>query len=60
MQKIRVTFLSGDVHCAAAGVLKTLKIKNKPEVVPAVDHRYMVNIVTSMLFRVPSMLYAGY
>lgn len=45
--RIRVTFLSGDVHCAAVGVLKTLKVKNKPEISPLTDYRYMVNIVTS-------------
>jgi hypothetical protein len=47
VKRIRVTFLSGDVHCAAVGVLKTLKAKGKPEVQPVADYRYMVNIVTS-------------
>lgn len=50
LQHIRVSFLSGDVHCAAVGVLKTLKIKNKPEVSPLTDYRYMVNVVTSKFF----------
>lgn len=49
--RIRVTFLSGDVHCAAVGVLKTLKVKNKPEISPLTDYRYMVNIVTSKFWR---------
>lgn len=47
-QRIRVSFLSGDVHCAAVGVLKTLKRKNVEQVQPVVDHRYMLNVVTSM------------
>lgn len=47
IKRCRVTFVSGDVHVAAVGVLKSLKAKNKPEVLPALDYRYMVNIVTS-------------
>ncbi|KAH8117510.1 hypothetical protein DFH11DRAFT_1575443 [Phellopilus nigrolimitatus] len=44
----RVTFLSGDVHCAAVGVFKTLvKEKKQPDINPAIDHRYMLNIITS-------------
>ena len=50
---IRVTFVSGDVHCAAVGVLKTLKVKNKPEVPPEQDHRYMLNVVTSAIVNTP-------
>ncbi|KAF8911126.1 hypothetical protein CPB84DRAFT_1672473 [Gymnopilus junonius] len=53
IKRIRVTFLSGDVHCAAVGVLKTLKGKNRPEVSPRMDHRYMVNIVTSAIVNTP-------
>ncbi|RDB24282.1 hypothetical protein Hypma_008733 [Hypsizygus marmoreus] len=52
-QRIRVSFLSGDVHCAAVGVLKTLKAKGKPELAPAVDHRYMINVVTSAIVNTP-------
>jgi cysteine synthase len=45
---IRITFLSGDVHCAAVGVLKTLqKGKKSSGLAPASDHRYMLNVVTS-------------
>lgn len=45
---IRVTFLSGDVHCAAVGVLKTLvKDKKIKQIDPSQDHRYMLNVVTS-------------
>ncbi|KAG6896942.1 hypothetical protein C0992_005148 [Termitomyces sp. T32_za158] len=45
----RVTFLSGDVHCAAVGILKTLKQKGRQELAPQADYRYMVNVVTSKL-----------
>lgn len=44
----RVSFISGDVHCAAVGLLKTwIKEKKKPDIPPPLDHRYMVNIVSS-------------
>ena len=44
----RVSIVSGDVHCAAVGLLKTwVKEKKKPDVPPPLDHRYMVNVVTS-------------
>jgi hypothetical protein len=44
----RITFLSGDVHCAAVGLFKTLiREKKQPDVEPPLDHRYMLNIVTS-------------
>ncbi|KAJ7752003.1 hypothetical protein B0H16DRAFT_1663119 [Mycena metata] len=52
VHRIRITFLSGDVHCAAVGVFKTLKGK-KPEIPPSDDHRYMVNIVTSAIVNTP-------
>jgi hypothetical protein len=48
-----VSFLSGDVHCAAVGVLKTLKTKHRPEVPPIQDWRYMVNVVTSAIVNTP-------
>ncbi len=44
---LRITFVSGDVHCAAVGVFKTLRTKGRSEIPPAMDHRYMVNVVTS-------------
>ncbi len=45
---MRVTFLSGDVHCAAVGVLKTfVKGKNAVEIPPPMDYRYMLNVVSS-------------
>lgn len=50
----RVSLLAGDVHCAAVGVLKTfVKGKNKPDIPPEVDHRYMVNIVSSAIVNTP-------
>jgi PhoD related phosphatase len=51
-RRIRISFLSGDVHCAGVGVLKTLqKGKGRPGLAPAADHRYMLNVVTSMYRR---------
>jgi hypothetical protein len=51
---MRVSFLSGDVHCAAVGVFETLQrgvgLANVP---PAQDHRYMLNIVTSAIVNTP-------
>ncbi|KAK7467073.1 hypothetical protein VKT23_004134 [Stygiomarasmius scandens] len=52
-KRLRITFLSGDVHCGAFGLLKTLKEKNKPEMPSATDHRYMVNVVTSAIVNTP-------
>ena len=46
-KRIRVSFLSGDVHCAAVGVLKTLATSKNAVVLPPVDYRYMINVVTS-------------
>lgn len=47
--RTRVSFLSGDVHCAAVGVFKTfVKGKNSQELPPPIDHRYMLNVVTSV------------
>ncbi|KAH7889248.1 hypothetical protein F5I97DRAFT_1934198 [Phlebopus sp. FC_14] len=58
MKRIRITFLSGDVHCAAVGVLKTLarsggKNSRAVEVPPATDFRYMLNVVTSAIVNTP-------
>ncbi|KAJ7098064.1 hypothetical protein B0H15DRAFT_773302, partial [Mycena belliarum] len=52
IHRIRVTFLSGDVHCAAVGVFKTLKA-GKNEIPPSDDHRYMINVVTSAIVNTP-------
>jgi hypothetical protein len=47
-QHLRISFLSGDVHCAAVGLLKTLvKGKGKVDMPPEQDFRYMINVVTS-------------
>ncbi|KAI0695432.1 hypothetical protein C8T65DRAFT_744000 [Cerioporus squamosus] len=53
-QHVRVSIVSGDVHCAAVGVLKTLvKEKKRPDIPPPQDHRYMVNVVTSAIVNTP-------
>ncbi|KIY71124.1 hypothetical protein CYLTODRAFT_419127 [Cylindrobasidium torrendii FP15055 ss-10] len=52
-KRIRISFLSGDVHCAAVGVFKTLTQKKEPEVPPHMDHRYMLNVVTSAIVNTP-------
>ncbi|KAI0071818.1 hypothetical protein K474DRAFT_1712149 [Panus rudis PR-1116 ss-1] len=50
----RVSLLGGDVHCAAVGVLKTLvKGKNRPDVPPHEDFRYMINVVSSAIVNTP-------
>ncbi|KAH9926121.1 uncharacterized protein B0H18DRAFT_1085075 [Fomitopsis serialis] len=46
----RVTFLSGDVHCAAVGLFKTLRQQKEADIPPPLDHRYMLNIVSSNEF----------
>jgi len=54
VKRIRISFLSGDVHCAAVGVVHTLtKGKNKSEIPKTVDHRYMINVVTSAIVNTP-------
>lgn len=58
-KKVRISFISGDVHLAAVGCFKTYGGKKKqlhhgrgvPE--PAEDHRWMVNIVTSAIVNTP-------
>ncbi|KAF8626225.1 hypothetical protein AX15_004912 [Amanita polypyramis BW_CC] len=52
-QGIRISFLSGDVHCAAVGIFKTLRQKDGGEIALADDYRYMVNIVTSAIVNTP-------
>lgn len=46
-RRIRVSFVSGDVHVAAVGVFSTLQSRNTPAVKPAQDYRYMLNVTTS-------------
>lgn len=45
-KKLRVTFLSGDVHCAAVGLLHTYYGNHgEPKhLEPSMDHRYMMNV----------------
>lgn len=58
-QYLRISFLSGDVHCAAVGVLKTFVQtgtrfrRTRAEVSPEVDWRYMLNVVTSAIVNTP-------
>jgi PhoD related phosphatase len=58
-RKIRVSFISGDVHLAAVGLLKTYAGKTKQlkhgrgEVQPSLDHRWMLNIVSSAIVNTP-------
>ncbi|PIL30524.1 hypothetical protein GSI_07224 [Ganoderma sinense ZZ0214-1] len=50
----RVSFISGDVHCAAVGMLKTfVKEKKRGDVPPGLDYRYMLNIVSSAIVNTP-------
>lgn len=54
MKRLRITFLSGDVHCAAVGVFKTYTGgRGSVEVSPSGDFRYMINIVTSAIVNTP-------
>ncbi|WAQ86503.1 hypothetical protein PtA15_7A229 [Puccinia triticina] len=47
--KLRITFLSGDVHCAAVGRLFTHGKQLKPDQ----DPKYMLNIVSSAIVNTP-------
>ncbi|KAF8447483.1 hypothetical protein L210DRAFT_849761 [Boletus edulis BED1] len=57
--RLRITFLSGDVHCAAVGAFRTLpqrvggKSGSVAEIRPATDHRYMINVITSAIVNTP-------
>ncbi|KZT44122.1 hypothetical protein SISSUDRAFT_1111790 [Sistotremastrum suecicum HHB10207 ss-3] len=51
--RTRVTFLSGDVHCAAVGVFRTL-VKGKVDTIePKSDYRYMLNVISSAIVNTP-------
>jgi len=53
-RRIRISFISGDVHCAAVGMFKTLKKGKKSSTLsPTSDHRYMLNVVTSAIVNTP-------
>lgn len=56
VHKLRITFLSGDVHCAAVGELRTLYHKESHKVEPSLDHRMMYNVVTSAIVNTPPPL----
>lgn len=43
-QRMRISFLSGDVHCAAVGLLYTHGKGSTPALQPEVDWRYMLNV----------------
>lgn len=49
----RITFLSGDVHLAAVGCLFTQAKKLGKALAPEVDHRYMLNVITSAIVNTP-------
>lgn len=56
---LRVSFISGDVHLAAVGLFKTWGGKRKKlqrgqgAIEPKLDHRWMVNIVSSAIVNTP-------
>jgi len=53
-KRMRITFLSGDVHCAAVGLLRThVRDKHHKDLPPEMDHRYMLNVVTSAIVNTP-------
>ncbi|TRM61810.1 hypothetical protein BD626DRAFT_500604 [Schizophyllum amplum] len=52
-KKIRISFVSGDVHCAAVGVFKTLKGKNTKALPPLADPKFMLNVTTSAIVNTP-------
>ncbi|KIM30475.1 hypothetical protein M408DRAFT_21977 [Serendipita vermifera MAFF 305830] len=58
-RKLRISFISGDVHLAAVGLFKTYAGKSKQfqhgrgEVKPAMDHRWMLNIISSAIVNTP-------
>ena len=49
----RITFLSGDVHLAACGVLFTKPKKGRSQIEPSKDYRYMLNVITSAIVNTP-------
>jgi hypothetical protein len=48
LKRLRITFLSGDVHCAAVRLLKTLSHGGR-DVDSKLDHRYMLKVVSSAI-----------
>jgi len=53
-RRIRISFLTGDVHCASVAVLKTMsKGKRASAIAPTSDHRYMLNVISSAIVNTP-------
>ncbi|KAI0274398.1 hypothetical protein BGY98DRAFT_993844 [Russula aff. rugulosa BPL654] len=52
-RKIRISFLCGDVHCAAVGLFKTTKSRWSSGIPTSSDHRYMLSVVTSAIVNTP-------
>jgi hypothetical protein len=50
-QRVRVTFVTGNVRCAAVGLLKTLSAGKDSAILPEQDHRYMLDVTTSERLR---------
>jgi len=50
---MRVSYLTGDVHCAAVGVFKTLTRGKGHDINPAHDHRYMIDVTSSAIVNTP-------
>ena len=51
-RRLHVSFLSGDVQCAAVGVLKTFTGGKGADLPPATDFRY-ISVVTSAIVNTP-------
>jgi len=54
-RRLRISFVSGDVHCAAVGVFMTLIKGSRTHfsLTHEKDHRYMLNVVTSAIVNTP-------
>ncbi|KAG0146474.1 hypothetical protein CROQUDRAFT_44351 [Cronartium quercuum f. sp. fusiforme G11] len=51
--RLRIAFLSGDVHCAAVGRFSSLKGPLKGSLDPAKDPKYMLNVISSAIVNTP-------
>ncbi|KDQ06742.1 hypothetical protein BOTBODRAFT_39397 [Botryobasidium botryosum FD-172 SS1] len=52
-KRMRVSYLTGDVHCAAVGVFKSLAKGWGRGIDPAKDHRYMIDVTSSAIVNTP-------
>ncbi|KAL1680859.1 hypothetical protein EV122DRAFT_206983 [Schizophyllum commune] len=52
-KRVRISFVSGDVHCAAVGAFKTLKGKNSKALPPLADPKFMLNVTSSAIVNTP-------